>query len=123
MKTFIRWDEHPLQEGFLGHLGSACICAVIPWEAEKDRWPWQLQILHPAFADLEFVIPARSSEEAQKVAGQKITGFLSRMRLAPVSDGVRMDFFKFDIAEFEDREAWLQETGWYDPIDLQSDDY
>ncbi|MFK3962132.1 hypothetical protein ACI2KT_00960 [Ensifer adhaerens] len=123
MATFIRWEADQRREGFHGFLGEERICVVIPWQGESDRWPWQLQTLNSAFLHSEFVVAARTSAEAMHLAEQGVVGFLFRTKLQPAT-AEQLDAIipERDRDAEQDRLRWLRETGWYEPIHLESDD-
>lgn len=45
MSMFIEWKRYSDQDQIHGYLGEERICAVMPWDSENGRWPWQLQLL------------------------------------------------------------------------------
>lgn len=120
MTNFILWRAY--EDQLHGFLGEELICAVMQWEAEKDRWPWQLQYLGSILYVGERVVAARTIDEAKHLAEIEVGQFLRRTGLVPATIGKQLDETvppRRDPEAERARRQWLLNTGWFDDEDAE----
>jgi hypothetical protein len=104
------------QEAWVGFVGAALVCGVLPTNDEK--WPWQMQGRSEMIGPV--VSPARSFEEACWLAEVNVLGFIKSHGLVPAEPAkaaIVSDRSSSESDRIIEYWSWREASGWDDSIE------